>query len=82
MDERVAFFHIDGNAAVAQPHAQPKMQTKPAAAAPRAPAVTPKRPPIVTTKRAAVNGKGGGPVGRMQSALATAIKDDPEWKEF
>jgi methyl-accepting chemotaxis protein len=24
----------------------------------------------------------GGPVGRMQTALATAFKDDPDWKEF
>jgi hypothetical protein len=24
----------------------------------------------------------GGPVGRMQAALATAFDDDPEWKEF
>ena len=24
----------------------------------------------------------GGPVGRMQAALATALNDDPEWKEF
>lgn len=27
-------------------------------------------------------GKRGGPVGRMQTALATAIQADPEWKEF
>ena len=26
--------------------------------------------------------QGRRPVGRMQSALATALKDDPEWKEF
>ena len=25
---------------------------------------------------------GGGPVRRMQSALATAVKTDPDWKEF
>jgi hypothetical protein len=25
---------------------------------------------------------GRSPVGRMQSALATALKDDPDWKEF
>jgi methyl-accepting chemotaxis protein len=24
----------------------------------------------------------GGPVGRMQAALATALDDDPQWKEF
>jgi hypothetical protein len=31
---------------------------------------------------AAARGNGRGPVGRMQSALATALKDDPDWKEF
>ncbi len=83
MDQRVAFFRIDGNAAVAEPaRADVKAQPK-AAAAPRTPAAAPKRPPIVTPRRAAAaNGRGGGPVGRMQAALATAIHDDPEWKEF
>ena len=38
--------------------------------------------PAVTPGRAAANGRRSGPVGRMQSALATAIHDDPEWKEF
>jgi hypothetical protein len=84
MDERVAFFRIDGMAAVAvaaPPRAAAKAPPK-AAAAPRAPAATPKRPPIVTPRRAAAANGGGGPVGRMQAALATAIHDDPEWKEF
>ena len=86
MDERVAFFRID-NAAVAHvgTRAQParvEPKAQPGAAGSRAPAATPKRPPVVTPKRAAANGRGGGPVGRMQAALATAIHDDPEWKEF
>ena len=90
MDERVAFFRIDGNAAVAQPHAEPKVQPKvqpktAAAGGSRAPLPAPKRAPVVKPaprrSAAAANG-GGGPVGRMQSALATAIHDDPEWKEF
>ena len=85
MDERVAFFHIDGAAAAvaAPPRAETKVQPRAAvAAASRAPAAAPKRPPVVTPRRAAANGRGGGPVGRMQTALATAIHDDPEWKEF
>jgi hypothetical protein len=88
----VAFFRIDGNAAVAQPQVEMKSQSKvepkvvpKVAAAPRAPAPVsaPKRAPIAAPRRAvaAANG-GGGPVGRMQTALATAIHDDPEWKEF
>ena len=24
----------------------------------------------------------GGPVGRMQAKLATAVNEDPDWKEF
>ena len=31
---------------------------------------------------AAVNGRRGGPVGRMQAAVATAMAEDPDWKEF
>jgi hypothetical protein len=27
-------------------------------------------------------GNSGGPVGRMHAALATAVKTDPDWKEF
>jgi methyl-accepting chemotaxis protein len=85
MDERVAFFHIDGNAAVAQPHVETKPQPKAASkavAAPRAPAPVSKRAPIAAPRRVAAANGGGGPVGRMQTALATAIHDDPEWKEF
>jgi hypothetical protein len=86
MDQRVAFFRIDGNAAVAQPQVETKVQPRvlpKAGATSRAPAAVPKRTAVVTPKRAAAaaNG-GGGPVGRMQTALATAIHDDPEWKEF
>jgi len=25
---------------------------------------------------------GGGPARRMQAALATAVQNDPDWKEF
>jgi methyl-accepting chemotaxis protein len=42
-------------------------------AAPKQPVAAPKR---------AVAGNSGGPVGRMQTALATAVKADPDWKEF
>jgi hypothetical protein len=45
-------------------------------------AVAPKRQSVPEVKRAAVSGRGGGPVGRMQTSLATAFKQDPDWKEF
>jgi hypothetical protein len=55
-------------------------------AAPPKPAAAPARKPEAVTappKRvAAAAVRGGGPVGRMQTALATAIHDDPDWKEF
>ena len=33
-------------------------------------------------KWTAASGTRRGPVGRMQAALATAVKEDPDWKEF
>jgi uncharacterized phage infection (PIP) family protein YhgE len=54
---------------------------RPAAASKRPVAVAPKPAKPVASKRgAALNG--GGPVGRMQAALATAVRNDPDWKEF
>jgi hypothetical protein len=43
------------------------------------PKATPKRQPA-PARRVAVNG--GSPVRHMQSALATAIDADADWKEF
>jgi hypothetical protein len=40
-------------------------------------AVAPK--PNKPAPKRAVN---GGPVGRMQAALATAVRSDPDWQEF
>jgi methyl-accepting chemotaxis protein len=40
------------------------------------------RQPIVAPKRAAAGINGGGPVGRMHAALATAVNGDADWKEF
>ena len=84
MDERVAFFRIDGAATgAAAPRAETKARPMAAAAASKAaPAPAAKRQPVAAPKRAASAVRGGGPVGRMQTALATAIHDDPEWKEF
>jgi methyl-accepting chemotaxis protein len=79
MDERVAFFRIDDAqdtgrithmprtvAAVARPDTSHK-QTAMSSAAP-----APKK--SAATRR--------GPVGKMQTALATAFQDDPDWREF
>ena len=80
MDERVAFFRVDdGSAAAAAPRADTKVQSMPAAKAAPAPA---KRATLAPPKRAPAPMRGGAPAGRRQTALATAVKDDPEWKEF
>jgi hypothetical protein len=68
MDERVGFFRIDG-----------------AAAADTAPTPAPAKRDAQVARPAApsrASGAGRGPVGRMQASLATALKQDPEWKEF
>jgi methyl-accepting chemotaxis protein len=90
MTEQVSVFRIDGDAeddqavAVAkQPVLAPAAKTT-RPAAPR-PAAKPAAKPIArpTSKpKAAAGMNGGGPVGRMQTALAAAIKDSPEWEEF
>jgi methyl-accepting chemotaxis protein len=66
MDERVAYFKVDDGHAPAASH-------KPAAERKAAPASAP--------KRAAPVARRGGPVGRMQSNLATALAQD-EMEEF
>jgi methyl-accepting chemotaxis protein len=76
MDERVSFFRLDESAAGGH-------VPRPVAAAPRASAAAPKRPapaPKAAPKHASANGV--GPARRMQAALATAVKADPDWKEF
>jgi methyl-accepting chemotaxis protein len=80
MDERVGFFRLDEAAAnsgairtVATASAAPRAAPKPVASR-QAPAHAPARQGNGTAKR--------GPVGQMQAALATAVKEDPDWKEF
>ena len=68
MTQRVAFFRIDG-AGAAAPAAAPR-GAAPQAAAP------------AKAARQAAPARRGGVVGRMQSALATALKQDQDWEEF
>ena len=67
MDERVSFFRIDAAAANAAGAAAE--EAKKAPAAPAKPAA--KRPAAAATR--------GGPVGRIQGALAVAIQEDEEF---
>ncbi|MCK9908665.1 methyl-accepting chemotaxis protein [Microbacteriaceae bacterium K1510] len=79
MDERVSFFKIDDGAAVRPTRpatrAEPDVQPEPVAAeAKPVPKTVPMRKPAPRAPRR--------PVGRTQTALATAIDTDAEWKDF
>ncbi|MGA8321707.1 MAG: hypothetical protein WBE48_13290 [Xanthobacteraceae bacterium] len=78
MTEQVAVFRLDDGAQ--HEVAAPAVKASPRTAAPKPAA----KPAVVTaaTSKAASRMNGRGPVGRMQTALAAAIKDGPEWEEF
>ncbi len=78
MSDRVAFFSIADDAPQGmRAPASSRTTQPPQKATPRLQsAATPKAPP---RQRAVAN---GGPVGRMQTALATAVNADQDWKEF
>ena len=83
MDERVAFFQINDTTEVAraaQP-AETRENQRPAAVPLRGPVST-RKLPAAAPKRGATGGHSRGPVGRMQTALATAVNKEPDWKEF
>lgn len=87
MDEQVSFFKIDDGVA-AKPVRQAAarsaaalekrevVEAKPAAVEPK-PASAPARKPAAAVHKAPAH-----PVGRMQTALATALDADAEWKDF
>jgi hypothetical protein len=66
MHQRLAVFQI-GDGEVA---AAPGKTARPATA------------PAKLRQTAATQRRVGGPVGRMQTALAVAVKDGPDWQEF
>jgi methyl-accepting chemotaxis protein len=70
MTDRVGFFRIEEGLGAAAP--QPQVQA-PVREAPK---------PVAAARNVPPAGKRGGIVGRMQSALATALKKDPDWEEF
>ena len=83
MDERVAAFRI-GNAggAMSSTDNMRSVATKPIGVAGTVkpqPSAAPKRPVAAAPKRAGANGRGA--VGRMQTAIASAVNED-DWKEF
>jgi len=78
MNEKVAFFRLDHNA---ESHAArapaPASVTRLAAKPAKREAA-----PVSKAAAAAVSGRRGGPVGRMQAAVATAVAEDKDWQEF
>ena len=79
MDQQVAFFTVaDSGAGQDITPASANAEHAPAPAVRVAPVA--KRKPAVALKAAPVFG-GGGPVGVMHKALATAVAED-NWKEF
>jgi methyl-accepting chemotaxis protein len=78
MNEKVAFFKLDDQA-----ESHPVKTPAPAPAARTA--VKPAKPDSVPGRKAvaaALNGRRGGPVGRMQAGLAVAVAEDKDWQEF
>jgi methyl-accepting chemotaxis protein len=76
MDERVAGFRLRSGQASAAFNPSGATAERQALARPRPAA--PKRPVATKSNGAASR----GPVARMQAGLATALKADPDWKEF
>ncbi len=86
MDERVAFFRLRSGSERDDFAQTAPAADRQAAPAPRSKAAAPSRGPAAA-KRQAVAQKSNaaenrGPVGRMQSALAVAVSNEPDWKEF
>jgi hypothetical protein len=81
MNERVDSFRINDGDMV--PAARPASAKAPAAAKPQAPAAKRvDKPQLITAKRAAAGGNGSGPVSRRQTALAAAVNQGADWKQF
>ena len=79
MDEQVSFFRLDEAYVGAQTPVAP-LRRDVVKAAPAKPVAAARRPSVE-----GANGKAPpkrGVVGRMQAAIATAFKQEPDWKEF
>jgi methyl-accepting chemotaxis protein len=85
MNEKVAFFKLDERAdshVAKAPKPTPAPATRMPAKPAKREAAPVRKPASAAVAAAAVNGRRGGPVGRMQAAVATAMAEDPDWKEF
>ena len=86
MNQKVAFFKFDDAAESHKAPAAAAPVTRLATAAPKKDAAPKKEvkeaAPIRKPALAANGRRGGGPVGRMQAAVATAMAEEQDWKEF
>jgi methyl-accepting chemotaxis protein len=78
MNEKVAFFKLDHNAESRAAKVPARATVTPLAAKPAKPVTAPVR----KAAAAVVGGRRGGPVGRMQAAVATAMAEDEDSEEF
>jgi methyl-accepting chemotaxis protein len=78
MNQKVAFFKLNEQ--------DEHRAVKPAAAPVARPAAPPPKKEAAPIRKPALNGANGrgrgGPVGRMQAAVATAMAEEQDWKEF
>ena len=80
MSERVAFFRVGDEAeARGVSQTEPMRATRQPASKPQVGRNVKAQQPMPARQRVAAN---GGPVGRMQASLATAVNADTDWKEF
>jgi hypothetical protein len=86
MSERVAFFRVGDEAEARGVSKTETVRAQRPPAAVRQPGAKPQagsnakaQQPMPARQRVAAN---GGPVGRMQASLATAVNADTDWKEF
>ncbi|MGA2894107.1 MAG: methyl-accepting chemotaxis protein [Xanthobacteraceae bacterium] len=83
MDERVAFFKLE-DAVEGGPAQRPDLRDQRAVAAvpSRGSAAHKERPMAAPSPPRVAAAASAGSVGRTQGALALAVKDNPNWKEF
>jgi methyl-accepting chemotaxis protein len=81
MNQKVAFFKLDEHA---DSHVAKAPTPAPASVTrlPPAPSRRETAPVKAAVTSAAVKGRRGGPVGRMQAAVAAAVAEDKDWQEF
>jgi methyl-accepting chemotaxis protein len=85
MNEKVAFFKLDDDVRPASDRLPAEVPVRRTPAPPARSTVSSDGAhsrPVPKAAARAVAGRRGGPVGRMQAAVATAMAEEQDWKEF